>query len=396
MTDRDLSDLLERSAERVAVAAPPVPAMLAGARRLRRRRATLRSLVAVAAVAAVLGGTALVTAGEPSPSADTDPTPAAPVPPGTRLVGTGHAAIAVPEEWSTNAMRCGVASEPTVIIDVTVVETCARLGRRVFDNVRVVAGGATRLGRPVRDQEVDGVTIRRSATACEPTGNRLTLCTGDVYVPSSEAFFQAEADTRERVEEILSWVRVLPDLVAVPGYGDANMDHQDDDAAEHYRAELEEAGLDVEVVYERRPGGKPGYVLDVRPAPGEMLAPGDVVTVTEVAEPRGAADEVRVEVNSVGPGDDVDYRGRTDEQLRAGARIHLPVGARIWAYGHGRRIDTLAGDVSGTGLAPDDWKEGPNYGRSWVAVAPGTSTIALTVTADGQLVPIGTITVVVD
>jgi hypothetical protein len=399
MTDHDLSDLLERSGERVTVGGAPLPEMLADAGRLRRRRATLRSLVAAAAVVAVVGGTALATAGDPSPSGGTDlpaaSESAAPVPPGTRLVGIGHAAIAVPKDWSTNATRCGVATEPTVVIDVTVVEMCAWSGHRVFENIWVGRGGTRSLSNPLEDAQVDGIDVQRGTTSCEPTGNRLTLCTGAVYVPSSNAFFQAEAETKERVDEILSWVRVVPDLVAVPGFENANLVFQDDDAAEHYRAELEEAGLEVEVVTERESGGKPGYVLGVSPAPGEMIEPGDVVTLTEVAEPRGPADEVRVEVSSTGPGDSMDYRGRTDEQIRAGATIRLPLGASIWAYGHGKRIGTLAGSVSGSSLALDDWLEGPNYGRSWEAVSPGTSVLTLTITADGEPVILGTVTVVV-
>ncbi|MCD4527210.1 PASTA domain-containing protein [Nocardioides sp. cx-173] len=393
MTDQDLSELLERAAQRVAVGGAPLPQMLVDGGRLRRRRAMLRSLVAAVAVVAVAGGTALASAGDPAPSKGTDPLPAADVPAGTRLVGVGHAAIAVPETWSVNATRCGVATEPTVVIDVTVVETCAWLGPRVFDNVSVDHAGTRSLSEPLQEAEVDGVAVQRGTTTCEPTGNGLRRCVGGVFVPSSNAFFEAEAASRERVDEILSWVRVVPDLVAVPGFESVNLDHQDDDSAAHYRADLERAGLEVEVVTQRQPGGKPGYVLGVRPAPGAMLEPGGVVTVTEVAEPRGPADEVRVEVNSVGPGDRMDYRGRTDAQIRAGTTIRLPVGARIWAYGDGRRIGTLAGAVTGSALALDDWQEGPNYGRSWKAVAPGRSTLTLTITADGRSVTIGTVTV---
>ena len=36
----------------------------------------------------------------------------------SRLVGLGHAAIAVPDDWGTDATRCGVPMRDTVVIDV--------------------------------------------------------------------------------------------------------------------------------------------------------------------------------------------------------------------------------------------------------------------------------------
>lgn len=106
---------------------------------------------------------------------------------------------------------------------------------------------------------------------------------------SANASYRAQAATKRRVEEILSWIHIVPDRVAVPGFGAANMDHQDDDAGEHYRAALEAAGLQVAVITEPRPGFKSGYVLGVSPGPGTMVDPGDAVSMTEIAEPRGPA-----------------------------------------------------------------------------------------------------------
>ena len=77
----------------------------------------------------------------------------------------------------------------------------------------------------------------------------------------------------------------------------------------------------------------------------------------------------KLAVNSVGPGDSMDYRGLDDAQVRAGAAIRIGLGSTIWVHGYGRRIGTLAGYVSGPALSLDDWKEGPSYGRSWKAVA---------------------------
>lgn len=397
MTDHDLARLLERSAERIPVGTPPLPEMQVAANRLRRRRTTTRAAVVAAAVIAIVGGTTLVAAQDTSPSLDgpADTQPAGPVPAGTRLVGIGHSAIAVPEDWATNALQCGTATEPTVVIDVTVIETCGLLSPKTFDNVWVEQGVNRSMFSPVENFEIDGVAAQRDETTCTRYGDQGSQCSGTVFVPSANASYRAQAATKQRAEEILSWIHIVPDRVAVPGFGSANMDHQDDDAGEHYRAELEAAGLRVEVIAEPRPGFKPGYVLGASPGPGTMVEPGEVVTMTEIAEPRGPADEVNVEVNSVGPGDSMDYRGLSDEQIRAGAKLRIDLGATIWVFGQGKRIGTLAGETSGSALTLDDWRGGPNYGRSWKAVEPGISTLTITITANGERVTLGTVTVMV-
>ncbi|MFT3872253.1 MAG: hypothetical protein QM714_06335 [Nocardioides sp.] len=115
MTDHDLADLLERSAERIPIGTPPLPEMVAGADHLRRRRRARRAAVSSAAVAVVIAGTALVSTHIARPSLNKVDKPVAtqsatPIPAGTRLVGIGHPAIAVPEDWATNALRCGTAT----------------------------------------------------------------------------------------------------------------------------------------------------------------------------------------------------------------------------------------------------------------------------------------------
>jgi hypothetical protein len=402
MTDQDLTDLLERTADRVTVNAPPLSEMRTGADRMRRRRARLRTAAAAFGVAAAVGGIASVAALEPDPSdpdrvdvAPSDTVAPDPGPADHRLVGVGSTAIAVPADWATNALRCGTATEPTVVVDVTVIETCGMTAPPVFENVWVEQG---RKGELSQDEEIeiDGVPALQSGMRCTVMRDEdRSQCSATVYVPSAEASYTATARTAPRVEEILSWIRVVPDRVAVPGFGETNIEWQDDDAGGRYQALLEAAGLQVEVRTEPQPGSKAGYVLGVSPAPGTMLAPGDPVVVTVVAEPRGPADELRVGVNSSGPGDDGGYQGLDDAQIRAGAEITLDLGATIWVYGDGARAGTLAGALAGTALALDDWEEGPNYGRSWEAVEPGTSTLTITITADGEQVTIGTVRVTV-
>lgn len=93
-----------------------------------------------------------------------------------------------------------------------------------------------------------------------------------------------------------------------------------------------------------------------------MLDAGAAVTV--VAEPDGPADEGRVGM-AAGEGD----MALEDAQIRAGATFELAV---------------------------DDWKLGPSYPHSRVAVTPGRTAVALTITADSKPVVVGTVTVIVD
>ena len=102
----------------------PIPEARAGVK-IRRRRVVI-TLASAALVVTVIGGTVLAStlggAANPGPPAGS-PSPIV-TPPGTRLVGVGHAAIAVPEEWGTNKALCGVPQQDTVVIDVAAVEAC--------------------------------------------------------------------------------------------------------------------------------------------------------------------------------------------------------------------------------------------------------------------------------
>ena len=198
-----------------------------------------------------------------------------------------------------------------MVIDVGAIETCGWLSPRVFDNVWVERGVNASMFTPSEDFDLDGVAAQRDTPACTPRAGT-EVCFGTVFLPSENVSFRAQAATTQRVNEMLSWILISPDLVAVPGFAYANIDHQDDDAGEHYRTDLRAAGLDVEVRTEPRPGFKAGYVLAVGPRPrAPWSTPGQVVRrmTARSPTPAGPADELNVEVNSVGPGDSMDYRG---------------------------------------------------------------------------------------
>lgn len=394
MTDHDLSDLLERTADRIPVGPPPVAQLVARASARRRRRTLTVVVSSAAAVVVVMVGTVLLLPLHGSPKLSVaSPTPSiVPTPPGTRLVGIGHAAIAVPLAWETNAAHCGTPQRDTVIIDIGAIGLCLVPRPEGVDSVELTAGPPQFDFAADRESAIDGVVFQRQDNACTTHGAK-TLCVGTVYIPSMAASFRAESSSESAVDEILSWIRIVRDTVAVPGYQGANTQFPQGDARDRYLAAARAAGLETEITTKQVPASPAGYILDVSPQPGTMVPPGTVVRLTVIAEPEGPADEVRLSVNSQDT--EGNYRDLSDAQIRAGTSIELGVGDRLWAFADGKRADTLAGTLDGTSLTVDEWPGNPNYPHSWKAVAPGTTTVTLTINVDGKALTVGTITVVV-
>lgn len=394
MTEREMSELLERAANRVPVGPPPITGIVTGAGRARRRTLTL-ALASAAAVAAVASGPALLSAvgGAPSPQPTATALSPAATPPGTRLVGLGHAAIAVPGAWGTNVTHCGVPRKDTVVIDVGVTRDCGTTRPKGVESVEVTQGEPRFDFTVDRTLQVDGVRAERQATACEPGGfGGPRICAGTVHIPSLGVIFRAESSTSaDEVDRILEWIRIVPDQVGVPGFQRIAVNQQGR-AQEKYVEALRRAGLTAEIRTEKLPAVDPGFVLDVQPRPGTMLQAGDVVTVTVVAEPDGPADEVSVGMGAADSTED-GHKGLEDAQIRAGATIRLGVGDRVWVYAQGKRANTLAGELDGGSLAVDGWREGPNYPHAWVAVAPGRTKVTVTIVANGKPVKLGVVTV---
>jgi hypothetical protein len=378
----------------MAVDGRPMPEAGAGVA-IRRRRAVI-TLASAALVVTVIGGTVLASTlgggADPGPLAGS-PSPIV-TPPGTRLVGAGHAAIAVPAEWGTNKTHCGVPQQDTVVIDVAVIEACGTRRPRGVDSVEIWTGPPPFSYHADETTVLDGVPAERQKTICAPDLGGHTICAGTIYLRSLGVMFIADSSTsRAEVDRILSWIRIVPGLVGVPGVDKIRTDEQGG-AQATYVDVLDRAGLTAEIHTRTVPGSPAGYILDVSPPPGTMVRPGTVVTVTVVAEPRGPADEVDVGTNSVHWPEEV-YHALTDAQIRAGATIRLEVGDQIWAYARGKRASTLAGELHGTSLAINDCKKCPNYPHSWIAVSRGKTKITLTITADSKPVVLGTVTVLV-
>ncbi|WP_127480427.1 PASTA domain-containing protein [Nocardioides pantholopis] len=365
---------------------------LVAAGRAGRPRSRALTLAGAAAVVAVAGATAVLSSSGGAPGSPPPGASAAPVAPAPdlRLVGLGPAAVALPRGWGTNLTRCGVPQQDTVVIDVATVELCWARRPRGVESVEVTAGRPRFDFTADETLRIDGVQAQRQETRCERDVGNTRVCTGTVHLPSSGVSFRAESSTgAAHVDRILEQIRLGSGQVGVPGYQTIAVNQQGSSGASYLDA-LRTAGLAGEVRTVKVPGVAAGQVWGVSPQPGTMLAPGAVVTVTLVAQSDGPADEVRVEM-AAGEGD----RVLKDAQIRAGATIELVVGDRIWAYADGSRARTLAGALDGGSLAVDDWTQGPSHPHSWVAVAPGRTTVTLTITADGEPVVLGTVTVVV-
>lgn len=395
MTERHLSDLLETLGDRVEVSPPRTAAMLRAASHARRRRTAWTIAGAAAAAALVAAGTQIVSDRLPGSNDPTRPAPTADaVPDGMRLVAIGRAAIAVPKGWSTGKMHCGTPLEDTVVIDPGAIRNCLVPRPAGVDSVWVYESVPTRNYRADETYEIDGVRAERQQTSCGRGNDESVMCTGVVGLPSLGVYFEASSSTsRATVDEILENVRILDDRAGVPGYLAVTSSRQED-SFDAYADRLRSVGLSLSKVEVTKPGMSAGFVLEVSPAPGSLLRPGEKVTVTVSAPPRGPAEELNVGMATeplVGEPADL-----TDEQIRAGATIRLRVGGLIWAYAFGKRERSLAGELDGSSLVVDDWVEGPNYPHAWQAVAPGTTKVTLTISADGQRIELGTVTVVVD
>lgn len=285
MFDDNLTDLLEARAADVLVGPPPLAEMHRDA--ARRRRSYGVALAAAAAVVVTVGAVAVWPDGSGSardsaPFASDSPSdPAAgDVPPaGTRWIGIGQAAVAVPDAWPVNATRCGTPTRATVVVDVGAVELCLMPYPAGVTSVEVRARNVADDVSGWTSLEVDGEEALRSPDSTVE-GTDPTVYGVSIYLPARDVMFVASSTvSQEAAAEALTEIAILDTLVAVPGIAEANYGGAQSKAGETYVRTLEEAGLTAEVVTEANRGG-PGFVLGVSPTPGTVVEPGTVVTVT--------------------------------------------------------------------------------------------------------------------
>jgi hypothetical protein len=282
VTEQRLSEILERTAERLPVGPPPVSAMVEDAGRTRRRRTLTAALAGATAIVAVAVTSVVLSSpyGSSSPQPPVVSPPPVSPPAGMRFVGIGHAAIAVPEKWGTNETRCGTPKRDTVVIDATVIPACGADRPGGVDSVELTTGGRRFDFTADETVVIDGVSADRQATTCADWGASGEVCDGTVFIPSLNVSFRAESSTdAATVDRILEQVRILPGRVGVPGIDSVDLSQQGR-AVRKYRATLEVAGLAAEVRTELRRRFPSGWIVKVAPQPGTMVTPGTVVTVT--------------------------------------------------------------------------------------------------------------------
>jgi hypothetical protein len=208
----------------------------------------------------------------------------APAPIATRLVGFGHAAIAVPKSWGTNQSSCGTPLTDTVLIDdSSAFLDCLRFRPSGVESVQLGYGRAPAGFRADETFEVDGVRAERQRTACSTSNyfkSNTTTCVGTVFIPSLQVWFRADSSTSaDEVGRILDRIAIVTDQTGVPSYLSVAGPVQGPLAA-NYAPLLEKAGLTARYVTKKSPGYPAGLLLRLSPAAGTMLKPGATVTVT--------------------------------------------------------------------------------------------------------------------
>ncbi|HEY3562384.1 MAG TPA: PASTA domain-containing protein [Kribbella sp.] len=272
----DLTDLLERTAAHTPVGPPPLDALRAGAARRRRRRTAGLAAVSVVAVGAVIAGSNLMTSHRPT----TPVTSPGPAPAATRLVGFGHAAIAIPADWPTNKSSCGTPQQDTVLIDdPSAAHFCQSRRPRGVESVQLSASPRSDF-RADQTLSIDGVPAKRQRTTCSGESPGVEVCSGVVGIPSLGVWFRVESSTSAaEVGRILDRIMIVPDRTGVPSYlsqfrptvalGGADFGHV-----------LEKADLRPVFRTVKSPSYPSGMILGVSPRAGTMLPVGSTVTVT--------------------------------------------------------------------------------------------------------------------
>ncbi|HWD83956.1 MAG TPA: PASTA domain-containing protein [Kribbella sp.] len=275
----DLQDLLERTAARTPVGPPPLEALQTGATRRRRRRTvTWSALSAAATVTAIVGTTLTLNHDRDVTPPVTSPAPAV----ATRLVGIGHAAIAVPTTWGTNQLTCATPNADTVVVDLGAITYCAMPRPAGVESVQL-GRGVPRLFSFHADEtfEIDGVPAQRQRTTCSVNGwNHVEVCSGAVWIPSRDVWFWAQSSTRaDEVDRILQRIVLVPDRVAVPLFRTYDSEGRGP-SADDYVTQLTRLGLKPVLRAIKSPNYATGTIHTVSPGSGTMLAVGATVTVT--------------------------------------------------------------------------------------------------------------------
>lgn len=272
----------------LALGAPPVDTLLTAGQVARRRRRRTAVAGTVAVTVLVIGGGAvagqLVGIADESTREDVATADALEPPAGTRLVGLGRVAVAVPDDWDANAASCNTPLRDTYYFPHP--QDCQSAVQPEVSSIAISTGqdaGTTPLLPDIqRDGTVGGHDVLSSGVICtpqrgEPCFEVFGIRDLDVWFTVRVPRGESAADTIEAIRDSLT---VLPGGYTTVPFVPYGTEAQVAEATE-------EAGLSVDVEYIDCPdtGLCVDGVSDISPAVGTALTTGSTVTVTVIGVP---------------------------------------------------------------------------------------------------------------
>jgi hypothetical protein len=200
----------------------------------------------------------------------TSPPSAPQAPPGTRLVGMGRLAVAVPEGWSTNDEKCGSALSNTVIFEANGVVSC-EIAHRPHVSALHIVSITSPLALPwiyqhLAASQLDGITIKRTPTN---TGNEGSA--GALVARSEGVVMYVTSSHRAVVDSVLDSAMVLPaGWVTIPFNPDLPFLPSE-------LVALKRVGLNVEITRRDLPRRSTGALIGATPAFGSVVPVGSTV-----------------------------------------------------------------------------------------------------------------------
>ncbi|MBE7325918.1 PASTA domain-containing protein [Nocardioides sp. Y6] len=203
-----------------------------------------------------------------------------------RWVGIGRVAVAVPEEWGTNELRCGTPVRDTVIVDVAMVELCHLPRPPDVDSLEFGQGSPPGDVVATEVSQVDGVQMHRGQTdSLLQPDNGVRVWSSTVSLPGEGLWIRAESSRGpEQVNEVLGRVSVLRDGIGIPPRNSSSDNERDEEQTGLYAQRLLDLGLEVTVERRVMEGPSAGHLLKVSPQPGTVVPEGTRVVLTVVGD----------------------------------------------------------------------------------------------------------------
>lgn len=328
----DDTNALLRQLDAVDPGTPPVGHLLtAGKVAQRRQRRTVIAGTA-AATAVIVGGGAVATQVLTSPSdtnrRDITATQGLDTPPGTRLVGLGRVAVAVPDTWATNAASCNTPIRDTYYFPFP--QDCQAAAQPDVSSI-AISNTENAEATPVvpdlqRDGTVDGHDVLSSGVICTPGQNE--PCFESFGIPDLDTWFTVRIP---RSENAITTIEAIRDSLTVLRDSHTTVPFVPYGTEEQVTTAMREAGLVTEVEYTTCPATAdcvPG-LTGTSPEVGTAVREGSTVTLTVLrldGEGAGSNDDILV-----GPRRDLAIGETGPMTLWLHCGLHyIKVGDEVW------------------------------------------------------------------